>query len=121
MTTKERILTVLLGITGIVAAGGIALAANAVSGRDIGLSAQPVSLAASAPKPRPARVVQDRNDDHGGRSVTGLDILGVAQIYQHLRSGMHDTHAFQHGTAVICNQIFSFTGLYHFVHSSWAE
>ena len=68
MTTRERILTVMLGIAGIVAAGAIALAANAISGRDIGLSAQPVSLAASAaPKPRPARAVEDRNDDHGGR------------------------------------------------------
>ena len=76
MTTRERILTVLLGITGIIAAGAIALAANAISGRDIGLSAQPVSLAASAPKPRPARAVEDRNDDHGGATSGSDDASG---------------------------------------------
>jgi hypothetical protein len=71
MTSRERLLTVLLGITGIIAAGAIALAANAVSGREIGLSAEPVSLATKAPAPKPSREVEDRRhaeagDDHGG-------------------------------------------------------
>ncbi|HEU4980617.1 MAG TPA: hypothetical protein VFT14_05325 [Solirubrobacterales bacterium] len=67
ITTRERILTVLLGITGIVAAGAITLAANSVSGREIGLSAQPVSLAATqaTPKPAPAAEAEDREDDRG--------------------------------------------------------
>src|SRR5262245_24825901 len=67
MTTRERILTVLLGVTGVIAAAAIALAANAVSGREIGLSAQPVSLAATGKPPKPARAVLD---DHGGDRVT---------------------------------------------------
>jgi hypothetical protein len=75
MTTRERILTVLLGITGIVAAGAIALAANAISGRDIGLSAEPVSLAANAPKPKPARGMEDRGDDHGGERADSDDVF----------------------------------------------
>ena len=67
MTPRERALTVLLGITGVVAAAAIALAANAVSGREIGLSSEPVSLAAgpAPPKPAPAREIEDRADDHG--------------------------------------------------------
>ena len=67
MTTRERILTVLLGITGIVAAGAITLAANSISGHEIGLSAQPVSLAATQapPKPAPAVEAEDREDRSG--------------------------------------------------------
>lgn len=67
ITTRERILTVLLGITGIVAAGAITLAANSVSGHEIGLSAEPVSLAATraTPKPAPAAEAEDREDDRG--------------------------------------------------------
>ncbi len=68
MTSRERLLTILLGITGIVAAGAIALAANAISGDSIGLSAQPVSLASSSLGPKPAPAKRERGDDHGSHS-----------------------------------------------------
>jgi hypothetical protein len=77
MTSRERVLTVLLGIAGIVAAGAIALAANAISGREIGLSAEPVSLAANAPKPRPAPAVkEDRHADRSGSDELAPDDSG---------------------------------------------
>lgn len=67
MTTRERVLTVLLGITGIVAAGAITLAANSISGHEIGLSAQPVSIAPiqAPPKPAPGPEADDRDEDRG--------------------------------------------------------
>ena len=72
MTSRERLLTILLGITGIVAAGAIALAANAISGDSIGLSAQPVSLASSAPAPKPAPGARrERGDDRGHAAAVG--------------------------------------------------
>src|SRR3954454_4534500 len=65
MTSRERLLTILLGVAGIVAAGGIALAANAISGDSIGLSAQPVSLASNNQAPKPAPAKHERGDDRG--------------------------------------------------------
>lgn len=59
----------LLGIAGVVAAGGIALAANAISGDSIGLSAEPVSLASNAPAPKPAPAARRRAR---GRPRSGL-------------------------------------------------
>ena len=70
MTTRERILTVLLGIFGVVAAGAISLAANSISGTRSG-SAEPVSLASSqaptkpAPAARAAARASESGDDHG--------------------------------------------------------
>ena len=73
MTSRERLLTILLGITGIVAAGAIALAANAISGDSIGLSAQPVSLASSSPAPKPAPAKREQGDGHASSSSSGSD------------------------------------------------
>jgi hypothetical protein len=75
MTTREKVLTVLLGVVGLVAAAGITLAANAISGEKVGLSAQPVSLAdaSQATKPMPAPGPKDEaGDDHGGEAETEL-------------------------------------------------
>ena len=63
MSGRERLLTILLGIAGIVAAGAIALAANAISGDSIGLSAQPVSLASNSTGPKPAPAKHRRTAD----------------------------------------------------------
>src|SRR5690349_9392023 len=80
MTTREKLLTFLLGALGIVAAGAIALAANAVSGDSIGLSAQPVSLVSSSPVPKPAPAKRERGDDSsfrpGGEDVVTSDDAG---------------------------------------------
>lgn len=71
MTARERILTVLLGIVGIIAAGAIALAANAISGEEIGLSAQPVSLATDSGRaPKPAPGFEDREDKEEDDTAT---------------------------------------------------
>jgi hypothetical protein len=77
VTTRERALTVLLGLAGIIAAGAIALAANAISDREIGLSAEPVSLAAKTPPPKPALAANDeRLDDRDDSELTGDDVSG---------------------------------------------
>ena len=78
MTTRERTLTVLLGIAGILAAAAIALAANAISGREIGLSAEPVSLAAAGTPAKPAPGAREdrrvgREDSSGDDSPLASD------------------------------------------------
>src|SRR5689334_18535510 len=84
MTARDRLLTVLLGIAGLIAAAAITLAANAISGREIGLSAQPVSLAEAPLRPKPAPGARTpRQDGHArseaaGHHGSGEDSAGVS-------------------------------------------
>src|SRR5262245_25819195 len=74
--------TALLGILGIAAAVGIALAADSISGEEIGLSSEPVSIADEAHDPAVAPVRPERRgrDERGATSALelGVDDEGTA-------------------------------------------
>lgn len=91
--------------------GGGALEGLRDDGRVDTLAEKPVRGAEQAPA----------DDDNGGCSVTGLDVLGGREVHQHLRRGMHDGHALQHGIAVVCDYRLTLAALDHLVHAPGAE
>ncbi|MGZ5388329.1 MAG: hypothetical protein ACXWZV_12265, partial [Solirubrobacterales bacterium] len=78
MRAREALTALLLGVLGIAAAAGIAIAANAITGEEIGLSSEPVSVipAAAVTKPQPAKAFDDdrkEKDDDSGSDDSGSD------------------------------------------------
>ncbi len=69
---KRQIATALaLGVLGLGAAAGIALAVNGITGSEIGLSAEPVSVIPADVTNRPAPAPDFDDDRHGGDERSG--------------------------------------------------
>jgi hypothetical protein len=81
MILKDALTALLLGLVGILAAAGIAVAVNRVSGEEIGLGSKPVSVipanATSAPRPAPGPAGHGA-DQRGSATFATVDDNGGA-------------------------------------------
>ncbi len=80
MRAKEILTAIGLGALGILAAAGIAVAADRITGEDVGLSSEPVSVipadGAIKPMPAPGPDAEDRADAIADNSGSGGDDSG---------------------------------------------